>query len=192
MNDDAFASRYGRWAVIAGASEGIGEHFARQLAARGLDLVLIARRAEPLEALASDLRTAAGAEVRTLAADLAEPAATSEVVGATEGLEVGLGAGGLQPGGGALGGEQLAGQQQRAGVAALDEARQEAVGLLLVQLVRAHTARHLAPGDGVGQRRVGLLLGAPLEPRFAGRAGGEAGRTVGRANSRPIRARAKK
>ena len=42
MTDD-FAQKYGRWAVIAGASEGVGASLADQLAERGLDLVLIAR-----------------------------------------------------------------------------------------------------------------------------------------------------
>ena len=42
----SFAERYGPWAVVAGASEGLGEAFARGCAARGLNVVLIARRVE--------------------------------------------------------------------------------------------------------------------------------------------------
>jgi hypothetical protein len=61
--------RYGTWAIVAGASEGIGAAFARQLAAAGFSLVLIARRTEPLEALAGELR-ALGREVDTHALDL--------------------------------------------------------------------------------------------------------------------------
>jgi uncharacterized protein len=64
--------RYGSWALVAGASEGIGAAFSRALAAAGFDLVLIARRPEPLEALAAELR-AAGRTVETLAIDLATP-----------------------------------------------------------------------------------------------------------------------
>ena len=58
-----------RWALVAGASEGIGAAFARELAASGHDLVLIARRPEPLEILATELR-ATGRTVETLALDL--------------------------------------------------------------------------------------------------------------------------
>ena len=57
MDDGGFRARYGPWALIAGASEGIGREFATQLAQRGLKLVLIARRTEPLEELAHMLRT---------------------------------------------------------------------------------------------------------------------------------------
>jgi short-subunit dehydrogenase len=54
--------RYGRWAVVAGASEGLGAAFAEALAAHRVSLVLLARRAELLETLASTLRAAHGVE----------------------------------------------------------------------------------------------------------------------------------
>jgi uncharacterized protein len=80
---------YGPWAVIAGGSEGVGAEFARLLAAAGINLVLIARKAEPLEATAADCRER-GVEVRTLAMDLVEPTAVAGIVDATADLEVGL------------------------------------------------------------------------------------------------------
>jgi short-subunit dehydrogenase len=81
-----FSERYGPWAVIAGASEGIGAAFAAALAKQGLDLVLVARRPEPLAALAESL------PVRTLtvAADLATSEGVEVVLEATADLEVGL------------------------------------------------------------------------------------------------------
>jgi len=86
----AFGERYGPWALVAGASAGLGETFARLLAARGLHLVLIARRADALARLAENLRDAHGIEVRTEALDLARADLVPAVERAVAGVEVGL------------------------------------------------------------------------------------------------------
>lgn len=81
--------KYGPWALVAGGSEGVGAEFARLLAESGINLVLVARRAGPLEDTAARCRNL-GVEVRTVATDLAEPAAAGTVIAATAGLDVGL------------------------------------------------------------------------------------------------------
>lgn len=82
--------RYGPWAVIAGASEGVGREFARQLAAAGIPSVLVARRAAPLEALAREIRNDSGVECVTAAIDLAADDALQRLVDAVGEREVGL------------------------------------------------------------------------------------------------------
>jgi short-subunit dehydrogenase len=85
-----FRAKYGPWAVITGASDGTGAAYARQLAALGLNLVLIARRPEPLAALAAELEAAHAVRTRTASIDLYQPGAGERVFAASEGLEVGL------------------------------------------------------------------------------------------------------
>ena len=85
-----FSERYGPWAVVAGGSDGIGASFAHALARRGLDLVLLARRAEVLGAFAAEVRAAHGVQVRTVVADLTAPQAIAELAAATADLEIGL------------------------------------------------------------------------------------------------------
>src|SRR5262249_33898361 len=86
----AFRARYGPRALVAGGSEGLGAAFARALAARGLDLVLVARRREPPDALAATLRAAHGVDVRTLAVDLGAPDAADTIASACADVEIGL------------------------------------------------------------------------------------------------------
>lgn len=88
-NPDFDVERYGPWAVIAGGSEGVGAEFAALLAGAGLNLVLVARKAEPLAATATRCR-AFGVEVRTLATDLMDSASVDAIIAATDDVDVGL------------------------------------------------------------------------------------------------------
>src|SRR5690349_14685234 len=85
-----FTERYGPWALIAGASEGIGEAFARALARRKLNLILLARREDKLRAVADEIAAKHGVEVHTLALDLADPDLASRVREGVGAREVGL------------------------------------------------------------------------------------------------------
>jgi short-subunit dehydrogenase len=90
MENAEFAARYGPWALVAGASEGTGASFARQLAEKGLNLILIARREGPLEQLAGELRETSGVECVIASIDLASEDAAEQLSAVAEGREVGL------------------------------------------------------------------------------------------------------
>jgi short-subunit dehydrogenase len=90
MKHTDFRARYGTWALIAGASEGLGAEYATQLAARGLNLVLLARRKELLEQLGAQLTRDHAVEVRVLPLDLAREDIGEAVEAATRDIEVGL------------------------------------------------------------------------------------------------------
>jgi short-subunit dehydrogenase len=85
-----FRERYGPWALVAGASEGLGAEFALHLAERGLDLVLVARRGDVLADLAVRIRRERGVQVRPVTADLAGTDAVSVLEQATPDAEIGL------------------------------------------------------------------------------------------------------
>ncbi len=79
---------YGEWAVIAGASEGLGAAFATALAERGYKLILLARRAEALESVAASLR--GKVEVVTKAIDLSSPNLATELGELFAGKDLGV------------------------------------------------------------------------------------------------------
>ena len=81
---------YGPWALIVGGSEGIGEQLGRKLGAAGINLVLVARKPEPLAETARTIRAQSGVEVRTLQLDIARDDMLERVREVTNGLDVGL------------------------------------------------------------------------------------------------------
>lgn len=86
----SFRERYGPWALVAGASRGLGAEYARQLAAKGLNIVLIARRADEMASLAASLSADYRVQTRTLPFDLARADIASVVAKETIDIDIGL------------------------------------------------------------------------------------------------------
>jgi short-subunit dehydrogenase len=84
-----FAERYGPWALVVGASAGIGAAVADEAARRGINVLTVARRAPLLEERATRMRATHGVAVQTLAVDLTDPGAVDAIAAAARGLEVG-------------------------------------------------------------------------------------------------------
>ena len=85
-----FKQKYGNTALVAGASEGIGAAFATCLAAEGLDLVLIARRSEPLQQLADLLENKYKVKVSFIQCDLSDNNATEQIEKALDSREINM------------------------------------------------------------------------------------------------------
>ena len=85
-----FAAKYGPWALVAGASDGLGAAFAAGLAERGVNVVLLARRQSVLDQVAAAIEARTSVQTRTLAVDLAEPGAASAIAAATSDLQIGF------------------------------------------------------------------------------------------------------
>jgi len=90
LDTDSFPGRYGPWAVVLGASEGLGEAFARDAARRGLHVVVAARRAGPVESVAASLRADFGVDARAVVLDLASPDFLAALRPVTDDVDVGL------------------------------------------------------------------------------------------------------
>ena len=85
-----FKNKYGPWALITGASSGIGEAFASRLDAEGLNLVLAARRKDRLEALAQKLEKQFNIETKTIGVDLLQQDFLGPIKQVTDDLQIGL------------------------------------------------------------------------------------------------------
>ncbi|WP_068180924.1 SDR family NAD(P)-dependent oxidoreductase [Mycobacterium sp. UM_CSW] len=141
------ADRFGPWAVVTGASSGIGREFAHQIADSGINVVLVARRLAVLRELGEGLSRGYGVDYRAVGVDLSDPGSLTPIVQATNDIDVGLlvsNAGTALPG--ALVGSDL--QAQRA-------------------ILRLNTAAHLGLTHHFGERLVrrgrgGILLVSAL------------------------------
>jgi short-subunit dehydrogenase len=84
------SKRFGPWALITGASSGIGREFARQIAASHINVVLVARRQALLDALGTELARDFGVKHRVVVADLSNEGFTAGLADATRDLDIGL------------------------------------------------------------------------------------------------------
>lgn len=86
----SFKEKYGPWALIAGASEGLGAAFTRTLAQRGINVIPVARRKDLLESLSTEIRHDYDVEVKPIVLDLASPDVLDNIKKETDGLDIGL------------------------------------------------------------------------------------------------------
>jgi short-subunit dehydrogenase len=86
----SLAKKFGPWAVVTGASDGMGRFIAKELALEGLNLVLVARRADVLAELATSLKRSAGVETMVLPLDLGRPEQVELLIERTLDKDVGL------------------------------------------------------------------------------------------------------
>jgi short-subunit dehydrogenase len=85
-----FPERYGPWAIIAGASQGIGRAFVHRIASEGVNCIVVARRAGPLEELAEEVRRQYGVDCLVVAGDLSARDSLDRVLEVVGTREIGL------------------------------------------------------------------------------------------------------
>ena len=84
------ADQFGPWAVVTGASSGIGREFAHQIADAGINVVLVARRLAALQDLGAALARGYGVDYRAVGVDLSDPGMLTPIIEATNDIDVGL------------------------------------------------------------------------------------------------------
>jgi len=82
--------KYGPWGLVTGASSGLGAEYSRQLADKGLNIVLVARREDRLKEIAAELESNHGVQTRVIASDLTADGECDRVARETQDLEIGL------------------------------------------------------------------------------------------------------
>ena len=82
--------RFGPWALVTGASSGIGKEFARQIAASGINVVLVARREALLAELGRAISQEFDVQYRALAMDLSQEGFIAGLADATDDIDIGL------------------------------------------------------------------------------------------------------
>ncbi len=90
INTNLFLEKYGPWALVAGATEGIGEAFSKELAKRGLNIVLAARRPNPLHELAETIKKDFGVDARPVQLNLADQNFMEKLVSKTEDILINM------------------------------------------------------------------------------------------------------
>lgn len=85
-----FAEKYGPWAIVAGGSEGPGLEYSRQIAAKGVNVLIVAHEQEPLDEAAAQIRSESQVKVDTALIDLNAPDADRQIIAAAGDREVGL------------------------------------------------------------------------------------------------------
>lgn len=86
----SLSEKYGSWALITGSSEGIGKGFAKRCAKEGMNLIMIARRPDVLEAAATEMRDTYGVQTRTLSVDMTQRGAIEKIKDLVKDLEIGM------------------------------------------------------------------------------------------------------
>ncbi|KXJ74684.1 hypothetical protein RP20_CCG013149 [Aedes albopictus] len=91
LRKKSLRQRYGKWAVITGATDGIGKGYAQQLAAKGMDLVLISRSIEKLIKVSQEIKAATGVEIKLIAVDFSHGVTAFDNIRAElESIDVGI------------------------------------------------------------------------------------------------------